>query len=841
MKIRSAYGALFALSFAFAAAATVSSPSDGSFYAAATVSSPSDGSFYIDPMPVVLRWTPPVNPPAAIVRYEVYWGVDPAIVGDLSSATALKGLALSCSPEWNAGNLQYHTTYYWRIDVVYEGGGIAHGTVWSFTTEYIDMPGVVIDASPNSATTYFGSPSIAILPDGSYVVSHDIFGTSKTITDVFRSADQGRTWSKISRINGQWWSTLFWHNGALYIMGTSAEYGECCIRKSTDGGYTWTDPTDAANGILINDTPYHCAPVPVVIHNGRIWRAMEDAKDSGGWGDHFRAFMMSASVDADLLNAASWTRTNPLSHDKANWIGTGWLEGNAVVDPQGKIVNILRVDHPEKAAIVRISDDGTTATFDPANDFIDFYGGAAKFTIRYDAMSRRYWSLVNKQANPTAYRNRVALVSSVDLRNWQIEDMILEHPDPVYHAWQYIDWLIADNDMIFVSRTAYDTGLGGGANSAHNANFITFHRIPNFRGLRAPYFDVHPKDSTVGLGNTAIFTVAAHTEIISYQWFKKDTSGDVELHHGGDISIVSNSTRSTLTLANIKLNDLGDYYCVATNATAATASNSAALSIYERTLCGHWKLDESIVSQLPNTNYGPVVDSSGRNPNAEIWGYTAGMIGVEGPLGGNDSGYDFAVDSAISGVCTNAYDIIPAVDDFSLLLWFKTGNLHSSQGHLFSNNNGQAGRANLLIQNGQIMWWTHSGVSMTTVPVNDSQWHQVIITRKGSIWTLWLDDTIAGTAVNSGSIDQSTLWLIGRGRKYDFNYEGLISDVRVYDYAIDDIPDFQNDQTVNLKDLEFLASEWLKLDCGACRGADLNLDGSVDIGDLLIFSQFWLN
>jgi hypothetical protein len=51
------------------------------------------------------------------------------------------------------------------------------------------------------------------------------------------------------------------------------------------------------------------------------------------------------------------------------------------------------------------------------------------------------------------------------------------------HAFQYIDWFFENEDIIAVSRTAYDDGLGG-AHSAHDANYITFHRIHSFRESR---------------------------------------------------------------------------------------------------------------------------------------------------------------------------------------------------------------------------------------------------------------------------------------------------------------------------------------------------------------------
>ena len=98
-------------------------------------------------------------------------------------------------------------------------------------------------------------------------------------------------------------------------------------------------------------------------------------------------------------------------------------------------------------------------------------------------MTRRYWSLVNKQKDPDAYRNILTLVSSSDLRDWRVESVILQHPDSEKHAFQYVDWLFEGDDIIAVSRTAYNDGLGG-AHRAHDANYMTFHRIANFRELR---------------------------------------------------------------------------------------------------------------------------------------------------------------------------------------------------------------------------------------------------------------------------------------------------------------------------------------------------------------------
>lgn len=359
------------------------------------------------------------------------------------------------------------------------------------------VPGVVIDHSPASSQRYIGSPSIALLSDGTYAASHDFFGpgTPNNQTVVFRSRDQGLTWIRLTEIQGQWWSTLFVHGGALYLMGTSGENGFCVIRRSLDGGRTWTVPKDAQSGLLLADGKYHCAPVPVVTHAGRLWRAMEDAMGSGGWGLHFHAFMMSAPEHADLLNAQNWTCSKRLGRNP-EWLDGrfgGWLEGNAVVTPVGQIVDILRVDYrPQggKAALIQISDDGRDASFNPEADFIDFPGGAKKFTIRYDPRSQLYWTLSNyvperhRSSDPSRVRNTLALVNSPDLRRWTVRSIVLYHPDAEKHGFQYVDWQFEGEDLIAVSRTAYDDGQGG-AHNQHDANYMTFHRISRFRDFSA--------------------------------------------------------------------------------------------------------------------------------------------------------------------------------------------------------------------------------------------------------------------------------------------------------------------------------------------------------------------
>jgi hypothetical protein len=360
-----------------------------------------------------------------------------------------------------------------------------------------EVPGTVVAHSAASSGLYLGSPSICILPSGDYVASHDFFGPKSTeyeraLTRIYKSTDKGKSWKQISEISGQFWSNLFVHNGDLYIMGTLKHYGNLVIRRSTDSGVTWTNPSDENNGLLLSGQ-YHTAPVPVLLFNGKLWRAVEDAMGPvNGWGKMFGSFMMSVPEKTDLLKAANWTCSNTLRYDSSYLDGNfgGWLEGNAVLTPGKEVVIILRTDYRidgnEKASIIHISSNGKTATFDKENDFIDFPGGCKKFTIRFDQKTKLYWTIANYvpekfvNPNPERTRNTQALCVSKDLRTWEVRNIVLQHPDVVKHGFQYIDWHFEGKDIIFLSRTAFDDALGG-ADNQHNANFITFHRLKNFR------------------------------------------------------------------------------------------------------------------------------------------------------------------------------------------------------------------------------------------------------------------------------------------------------------------------------------------------------------------------
>ena len=361
-----------------------------------------------------------------------------------------------------------------------------------------EVPGTIIHHSAARTGKYVGCPSIVVLPSGEYIASHSHFGPGSTNTDSFlySSQDLGETWQPIAELHGQIWSNLYLHNGELFTMGTdhcdlgeNRLNGKIVIRRSVDNGRSWSDPVDEHTGLLTDNDGWHTAACPVAAYNGRLWRAVEFApeRDRNTW----QSVVLSIPQELDPLERSNWQFSEPYSHP---WVTSQWIEGNVVISPEGDLVNVLRTNYrgtdqdvregrKDLAAIAHVEEHGRALSHDAKVDTIAFPGGGTKFTIRFDEESGSYWSLVNKQKNPRSERNRLYLTSSTDLRTWSVVALVLEQHEPRFHAFQYVDWVFYKEDILFVSRTAYDDGEGG-AHSFHDANFITFHKIHGFRHRR---------------------------------------------------------------------------------------------------------------------------------------------------------------------------------------------------------------------------------------------------------------------------------------------------------------------------------------------------------------------
>jgi hypothetical protein len=290
------------------------------------------------------------------------------------------------------------------------------------------VPGKVInyihpeDYTYDSSGRSPASPSIVRLPDGSLLASHDIYWGEggQNLTKVFVSEDEGNTWRFLSDLFPCFWGKLFLHKNKLYMLGMSTEYGALLIFESNDLGKSWSEPTTIIDGGSREEGGPHKAPMPIVSHSGRLWTAI----DYGSWtiGGHGSG-LVSVSVDDDLMKADNWTVTPFLPYNP-DWEGTvkggnpGLLEGNVVITPEGELINLLRYHTAGgdpaygKAVMLNIDKNNPSAmlTF---GKVIDFPGNMSKFTIQFDRVSGKYYSLVNRVTiDWVSQRNILSLTSS---------------------------------------------------------------------------------------------------------------------------------------------------------------------------------------------------------------------------------------------------------------------------------------------------------------------------------------------------------------------------------------------------------------------------------------------
>lgn len=351
-----------------------------------------------------------------------------------------------------------------------------------------------------AANTFVGTPNLVKRTNGELWAAHDLFGsaTDQDETRIYKSTDSGSSWSHVRTLTGLFWPTLIEYGGNFYIFGTTTEYGNFVLGKSTDNFAT----TPTLNTVFAGS--YHKSATATLQKDGYLLVGLEDTGGGGSWPEHFRSVIAWGNL-ADLTNAANWGKTSPLTYNQnwnlANWQAnnSGWLEGN-VVEHNGTVYNLLRVNngYESAAGIVTVNWDGetpanTTLSFDDSIDILQgFPGGSVKFHPLWDSESSKWVILSNyhphpHNSDPNKVRSQLWLCSSSDMRTWTPHRQILGDTRTVTAGggnskvgWQYVSPLIDGDDLIFASRTSWD-----GAPNEHDANRLTFHRIHDFRGLLA--------------------------------------------------------------------------------------------------------------------------------------------------------------------------------------------------------------------------------------------------------------------------------------------------------------------------------------------------------------------
>ena len=158
------------------------------------------------------------------------------------------------------------------------------------------------------------------------------------------------------------------------------------------------------------------------------------------------------------------------------------IEGTLVVDPEGKLISIMRFGKFNTALVYEVNTTDRDAPL-KFSRLMDFSANYSKFMIKYDESSGYYYTVATRvyDEKKTSARDLLSLMRSKDLRTWEVVTDLFDYRDrndTAHVGFQYVDFAIEGNDLLFLCRTALN-----GANSFHDSNYSTFHRIKDFRDL----------------------------------------------------------------------------------------------------------------------------------------------------------------------------------------------------------------------------------------------------------------------------------------------------------------------------------------------------------------------
>jgi hypothetical protein len=325
------------------------------------------------------------------------------------------------------------------------------------------------------------SPSVARTKSGRIVAGMDVFAgaDAQTLTLLFKSEDDGKTWRYLTDLHPFYWASLFYHRDVLYILGLTTEYGNLQIACSEDEGETWSAPVT-----LFYGSNYSCkyggvhrAPMQINSYNGRLYTSCE----YGCWkmGSHLPA-VLSIDENADLMEPENWYRSEFLPFE-GEWkeasggVQKQTIEGNVVRGPDGNLYNYMRWDLGSYLRL-KVNEQDPEAPLEFAGIF-EAPVTTSMFRVIPDG--DKYLVVTNRKTDAatiphSSYRNVLTLFETEDMENFKfIKDIVnFEDQDPNLYGFQYPTYLYENGVLSLVVRSSFN-----GAEDFHNANYSLFFRV----------------------------------------------------------------------------------------------------------------------------------------------------------------------------------------------------------------------------------------------------------------------------------------------------------------------------------------------------------------------------
>lgn len=488
--------------------------------------------------------------------------------------------------------------------------------------------------------------------------------------------------------------------------------------------------------------------------------------------------------------------------------------------------------------------------------------GEVRFTNHFGPDDAR--PIVIRSSTPV---NGQTLVSTTPTLSWTLEPGITADSYNLYYG---TDPNIADPNksdisgistpVIGLTSTTYaiTSSLPNGTDYYWRvdtvAGSMTYQGVGSMFTTLPPYpiLTTQPVNAYVWEGQTAVMTVTCESNSPwngNVQWFKVGNP-DIELTSGGDVTIFTEDVdpftkTSTLTIANADLSDAGAYYAKAANVGGPTESTRANLVI--KRLLAYYQFEGD-----PNDSSGNGLDGTILTPSgaAATAAYVSSMTpemgqaisftgtGISDPSNATDPYVDLPEGfSDFSQGLTISVWVNPAsTAAWQRILQFGNGNNGANNSFYFTRN---ASTTQIRFENDNTNPTSATRVTAGNDTFVNNTWQMLTVTLS----TAATNNAVIyrnGVAVATGTVTLPNVvtrmnCYLGRSEwNGDFLFQGLMDDVRIYNYPLsaEDIAQQYLDATPE--------EDYVCLPGSNPLTYDVNKDCRVNLADIAELAQNWL-
>ena len=351
-----------------------------------------------------------------------------------------------------------------------------------------------------SSVAPFGNPDLLIAADGSWYVVADRKNERNAVggfADVFKSIDAGATWTSIGTIPAAGVS-LFEAGEKIAAIGLKSDGTGRTFAVWTleEGVWTLATSTTHATGsfamlsgsVYLRDNQFYKAASYLDPANHCLYAAIVSVTATGGAIGNIsiavnanRRFLQKNKVELNTLaDVPGGTITAAVNN---NFLQAIYTFVDRKADGSGQQTGV------ERAGYETVLPSPLTVC---ATSKIDlFRGGAKPFTVKYDATSKKWWTVTapvldsSRLLTTDAERiaDRLCVYCSPDLEAWYPCGEILSSETAGFVPGSFA---IDNADLVVSYAVATDDGVGG-VRSSVEGTYLAWTRIANFRTALVPF------------------------------------------------------------------------------------------------------------------------------------------------------------------------------------------------------------------------------------------------------------------------------------------------------------------------------------------------------------------